>query len=268
MASAAKLYVRYVGISLRGQMQYRTSMLMQIASRFLIAAIEMAGIWVLFDRFKRLRSWSLPEVALFYGLITTAFGLASMIGRGFDAFSRQIVSGDFDRVLLRPRSAALQVSGSELHLLQFGRSLQGLLVLIWAAAALDVNWSTARVALTVFTIAGGVCLFYGLFVLQATLAFWTVQTLEIVNIVTDGGRETGQFPLSIYRPWFRKLFTFVVPLACVTYFPGLAILGRDDPLLASPIWFRWSAPLIGVLFLLAALQVWRIGVRHYRSTGS
>ena len=72
-------------------------------------------MWVLFDRFKQLRSWTLAEVALFYGLITTAFGLASMIGRGFDVFSRQIVSGDFDRVLLRPRSAALQVSGGELH---------------------------------------------------------------------------------------------------------------------------------------------------------
>ncbi|MHC4563696.1 MAG: ABC transporter permease [Planctomycetota bacterium] len=268
MAGAAKLYGRYLGIALRSQMQYRASMLMQIASRLLIAGIEMAGIWVLFDRFERLRSWSLAEVALFYGLITTAFGLAGMIGRGFDAFSRQIVSGDFDRVLLRPRSAALQVSGSELGALQMGRSLQGLVVLIWAAAALDVNWTAGRLGLTAFTLVGGTCLFYGLFVLQATMSFWTIQTLEIANIVTDGGRETGQFPLSIYRPWFRKVFTFVVPLACVTYFPGLAILDRDDPLLASPIWFHWSAPLIGVLFLIASLQVWRIGVRHYRSTGS
>lgn len=89
-----------------------------------------------------------------------------------------------------------------------------------------------------------------------------------MNTVTYGGTETGQYPLSIYAPWFRRFFTFVVPLACVTYFPVLAILGRDDPVAASPEWFRWAAPLVGLVFLQATLQVWRVGVRHYRSTGS
>jgi len=28
------------------------------------------------------------------------------------------------------------------------------------------------------------------------------------------------------------------------------------------------APLVGPVFLALCLQVWRIGVRHYRSTGS
>jgi ABC-2 type transport system permease protein len=50
-------------------------------------------------------------------------------------------------------------------------------------------------------------------------------------------------------------------------FPGVAILGRADPLGASPI-VGWLAPLAGPVFLAACLQVWRIGVRHYGSTGS
>jgi ABC-2 type transport system permease protein len=58
-----------------------------------------------------------------------------------------------------------------------------------------------------------------------------------------------------------------VPLACVSYFPVLALLGRRDPL-GSGQTFQWLAPGIGILFLIVALQVWRIGVRHYRSTGS
>ena len=68
--------------------------------------------------------------------------------------------------------------------------------------------------------------------------------------------------------WFQRFFTFLVPLACVTYFPALAVLGRDDALLSSPAWFHWTAPLAGFAFLVLALQVWKIGVRHYCSTGS
>jgi ABC-2 type transport system permease protein len=265
---AVRLYFRYVGISIRSQMQYRASFVMLTIGHFVSTSIEILGIWALFARFKTLRSWTLAEVAFFYGLIHIAFAIAEGAGRGFDIFPRMVKSGEFDRLLLRPRSTALQIAARELQLMRIGRLTQALIVLFWAAGALDVHWSGARVGLTVFAVFGGACLFYGLFVLQATLAFWTTETLELVNTVTYGGTETGQFPLSIYRPWFRKFFTFVVPLACVSYFPALAILEREDPLIGSPLWFRYLAPLIGVAFLGVALQIWKLGTRHYRSTGS
>ena len=268
MLDAIRLYFRYAGISVRGQMQYRASFLMQALGHFLTTCIEILGIWVLFDRFGSLRDWQLAEVALFYGLINVAFALSECFGRGFDTFANMVKSGDFDRLLLRPRSAALQVAAREIQLFRVGRFAQGLIVLIWSAAALNVHWTLARVALTVFAVVGGACMFVGLFVLQATLAFWTTETLEMMNTVTYGGGETGQYPIAIYRPWFRKFFTFVVPLACISYFPALAILDRTDRVDASGAWFHWWAPLIGVLFLAVSFQIWRFGVRHYRSTGS
>ena len=99
------------------------------------------------------------------------------------------------------------------------------------------------------------------------MAFWTVETLEIVNTITYGGVETAKFPHVIYCDWFRKFFTFVVPLACVSYFPVVAILERTDPL-GTPVVLQWVSPVVGVAFLGVALGVWQVGVRHYRSTGS
>lgn len=89
------------------------------------------------------------------------------------------------------------------------------------------------------------------------------ESLEIVNTVTYGGVETAQYPLTIYRPWLRKFFTAVIPLACVNYFPALAILGRPAPF-ALP----WVSPIVGLAFLAITLQVWQAGVRRYQSTGS
>jgi ABC-2 type transport system permease protein len=106
-----------------------------------------------------------------------------------------------------------------------------------------------------------------MFVLQATIAFWTIEGLEVANIFTYGGVETAQFPLTIYSKWFRRFFTFIVPLACVNYLPALAILGRGESL-GFPQWVSWLSPALGVVFLCLTLQVWRFGVRHYCSTGS
>ncbi len=264
--SKVRLYFRLLGISLRGQMQYRVSFLLQAIGQLIFTGVEFFGIWALFQRFGSLRGWTLPEVALTYGMVNVAFGFAEGFGRGFDIFPALVKSGDFDRLLLRPRSTALQIAGQELQIMRVGRLVQGGSILCWAIYSLGFGASPGTLLLIGFAIAGGICLFYGLFIVQATIAFWTVESLEIMNTVTYGGTETGQYPMSIYRPWFRQFFTFVIPLACVTYFPAGVLLGRT---VGTPeLWLGCIAPLAGLLFLLISLRIWQFGVRHYRSTGS
>jgi len=261
------LYLRYIAVSFRSQMQYRASFIMLSIGHFLISGIEFLGILVLFDRFQHLLDWRLEEVALFYGMVNMAFSITDATSRGFDAFSNMVKSGNFDRLLLRPRSTVLQLAGQELTLRRVGRFTQGLLVFLWAAWSLELVWTPGLTLLVLITVLGGTCLFYGLIVIQATLCFWTTEGLEIMNTVTYGGVETTQYPLTIYRPWFRHFFTYVIPLACISYYPVLAILGRPDALGSSPL-FQWLAPTVGFLFLAVCLQIWKIGVYHYRSTGS
>jgi ABC-2 type transport system permease protein len=263
MLDGLRLYLRYMGVSVRSQMQYPASFVMLSLGAFLFTGVEFVGIWALLHRFGSVEGWTLPEIALLYGMVQVAFSISDATSRGFDTFASMIKSGDFDRLLLRPRSTALQLAGQELTLRRVGRFTVGLLVLLWAASHLDIAWSSAKLSLLAASILGGACLFFGLIVLQATLAFWTTESLEIVNTVTYGGVETAQYPLTIYRPWFRKFFTAVIPLACVNYFPALAILERPAPF-ALP----WVSPLVGVAFLAMTLQVWRLGIRRYCSTGS
>jgi ABC-2 type transport system permease protein len=267
MGNAFRLYLRYLELSLRSQLQYRMSTLMMVLGSLVITVIEFVGLWALFDRFGSLRGWTLPQVALLYGMIEVTYGLSHLISRGLDTFPSLVVSGDFDRLLVRPRAAVLQLLGRELAVRRLGRIVQGLVVLLWAAFALQVDWSAGRLALLLLAIGGGVCLFLGLSVVQATIAFWTVEPLEIMNAFTDGGAYAAQYPMTIYRSWFRQVFTFVVPLACANYLPALAIMGKPDPL-GTPLVAQWLAPAAGPLFLLLTLQLWRLGVRRYMSAGS
>jgi len=265
--SDLRLYLCYLGISIRGQMQYRASFIMLTAGLFLTMTAEFMAVWALFDRFGSLRGWTLYEIMLFYGMINISFALAEAGARGFDTFAVMVRSGTFDRVLLRPRSSALQIAGQELQLVRIGRLAQGLTILGIGSSMLSIVWNIGKVLLLLWAVVGGACLFAGLFILQATLCFWTTESLEVMNTLTYGGTETAQYPVTIYRDWFRKLFTYGVPLAAVTYYPALVILGREDPLGSSRL-FQTFAPGIGLLFFIGALQVWKIGVRHYRSTGS
>jgi ABC-2 type transport system permease protein len=263
-----RLYWRFLAVSVRAQMQFPGSFLMVLISQALATSAEFVGIWALFRHFGQIKGWTFPEVAVFYAVINMSFSITEVTARGFDIFGPQFVkTGNFDRLLLRPRSAPLQLLGHECRLTRLDRFLQGAVVLVVAAHFVHLDLSIATITLLLATVAGGVALFAGIMILQATLSFWTIESLEIANTLTYGGVEASQYPLDIYARWFRQLLIFVVPLACVGYFPVVRILGHHESL-GVPGWLSSVSPLMGFLFLAVALRVWRIGVRHYRSTGS
>jgi len=266
--NACKLVSQYFITSIRGQMQYPASTLMLTVGQLLSTSIEIISIWALFSRFGTLKGWSFGEVAFFYSLLGISFAAAEFVSRGFEIFGTQFVrTGDFDRLLLRPRSAILQLIGHEFRLSRCGRLLQAAAILLVASRSLEFIWTPYNIALLCWTVAGAVAFFLALFIFQAALAFWTVEGLEAINAFTYGGVYAGQFPISLYEHWLRMLLTFVVPLACVAYFPVLAILGRSDPL-GAPDWLLPLTPLAGFIFAGLSIVAWRRGIAKYTSTGS
>ncbi|MDQ0111032.1 ABC transporter permease [Paenibacillus harenae] len=259
-----RLYFKYVSILFKSQLQYRASFWLLSFGQFLVPFTVFAGLYFMFERFGQLQGWTFFEAALCFGIIHMAFSLSECFARGFDAFSGLVRRGEFDRLLVRPRSTVLQVLGSQFEFTRVGRMLQSAIVLGWALYSLPVEWNTAKVTTLILMIVGGVFIFAGIYILMATLCFWTIQGLEIANILTDGGREMAQYPLNIYERWVKILFTYVIPFGCVNYLPLLYILGKQD----GNEWFYMLLPLAGILFLLPCLAIWHIGVRHYRSTGS
>jgi ABC-2 type transport system permease protein len=184
-----------------------------------------------------------------------------------DMINLDIRSGQFDVVLLRPVSTLLQVMASDLALRRLGRIAQASAVLVYALAAADIPWNALRVVLVPVGIACGALIFGATFVLGGCLTFWTIGSAEVANTFTYGGNMMTSYPLNIFGPWLRRLLAFAVPLAFVTYFPGLYLLDKPDPL-GFPTAFQFLAPVAALAFAAITGFAWRTSVRHYRSTGS
>ena len=263
MLYAVMLFWRMGGASVRTQMQHRVSFFLDSGANFLASITDFVGLWAIVNRFHMIGGWTLPEMAILYGIIHMGFGLAEGVARGFDTFGRQVLSGDFDRTLLRPIGTVLQMSVRQIHVLKIGRFLQGLLVFSWGFHTLGYHVFSFRILFIVAGVLGALCLFYGLFVMKATLAFWTTETLKITDITTYGGREVGQLPMHIFPIAFRLIFTVIIPIATVAYIPAAAMLGKEG----IPLWLGGLSPLCGVAFLYIALKLWHIGVRRYCAVG-
>jgi ABC-2 type transport system permease protein len=99
------------------------------------------------------------------------------------------------------------------------------------------------------------------------VAFWWIDSGEIGNAFTYGGRDFTSYPITVYGGLFRQLFAYGLGFAFVSYYPALALLGRADPL-GLPAWVGWAAPGVALVAAAGAAAAWRAGIRHYRGTGS
>ncbi|MCK9861238.1 MULTISPECIES: ABC transporter permease [Paenibacillus] len=258
------LYLKYISILFKSQAQYRLSFWLLTVGQALTPLTVLAGLYFMFAQFGQVKGWTFYEAALCYAVIGLSYALSETFARGFDMFSSLVGSGDFDRLLVRPRSTILQVLGSKFEFARLGRMLQSLIVLFWSLSKLPIELTFPKLFTLMLMIVCGVLIFSGLFVATASLSFWTIQGIEVANVFTDGGREMAKYPLSIYEKWVTNFFTYVIPLGCVNYLPLLYVLGRTD---GHQLQYMLS-PLAGVVFILPCLLLWHIGVRHYRSTGS
>ncbi|NKB65762.1 MAG: ABC transporter permease [Candidatus Latescibacteria bacterium] len=263
MASGLKLYGRYTAVSWRGLMEHRASFIMDSAGALLYAGAKFGALWVLFNRFDNIRGWNLAEVGLLYGLVHMAFALAEAASPGFRTLGDTVRAGDFDRLLLRPRSTTLQLTAAGLQPGIVGPFAQGAVVLVWAVGQLAPVWTLVQGLVLIAALLGSACLFLGLYVAEAALVFWTNHSLEFMNSLTRGGVATAQYPFTAFGKWLRRFFTLVVPLGCTVYYPVALVLGKVQP---QP-WLYFS-PAVGPLFCWLCLRLWRVGLKRYQSAGS
>lgn len=257
-----KLYLHYLAINVRCMMQYKTSFFLTVLGQFLVSFQVFLGIFFLFQRFSRVGDFSYSEVLLCFSCFLLSFSLAEMFARGFDSFSGMVRQGEFDRILVRPQSEVLQVLGSKFELTRVGKMLQAIVMFAYGVAQSGVEWNISKIVTVIFMVSGGTVLFSGLFMVYASLCFFTLEGLEFVDIFTEGAREFGRYPFAVYGKKLLLFTTFVIPYALVQYYPLLYLLGRE-----RSVWYVFL-PLLSCWFLLPCLLLWRFGVRHYKSSGS
>jgi ABC-2 type transport system permease protein len=260
------LWRRLVGAQIRSQLQYRVSFVLDLTGAFLISFIDFLAVLVIFHNVPQLDGWNVHEVALLYAVSSISFALTDLAIGHLDQFPQLVRDGNFDVLLVRPRSTLYQVISSDFALRRLGKAIQGLTVLVYALGSLHIDWTVGRAALLIVSVPAGSVIFASVWVVGACLAFWTTDGGEFTNAFTYGGTFMAQYPIDIYSAWLRRFLAYIVPLAFVCYFPALYVLGKPDPL-GLPRILDFASPLVAIAAAAVAGTIWQGAVRRYRSAG-
>ena len=259
----ARLYLRYIRLHIMSGLEYKGWWMMCLNTLWVVVTDPIAAI-LAFRRFGSVGGWSAEQILLIYALAVTSFGLAESLCRGFDYFPWKMVrSGDFDRLLARPRPLFVQVAGSYFHLHRLPRPITGLIAIVWLLRRMGVYVGLKGAAILALALAGGLATYTGVFVMTSGLAIFTVKGLDWIYIFTNASYQVTRCPIGYMPGALRGVFTFFMPMLVISYYPASYICGWGAPAYAALL----ALP-AGSAFLGFSLLIWRFGVRRYRSTGS
>ena len=257
-----KLYIESLLNNIKSELEYKSSFIMNSISQLFVFFTYYFIIIALFNKFDNIKGFSVYEVLLCFSIINFGFSFNETFFRGIDRFEDLIIDGSLDRFLLRPQNVLFQVLCTKTDAVKIFRVLQSLIVMVIALLNLDINWNISKVICLLLMMTSSVLIFFGLFVLTSSYCFITIQGLEVKHLLTDGGKNLAQYPISIYRKGVQSFFTFIIPYGFINYYPLLYFIDKTDNILYM------ASPLLVLVFLIPCLLSFKIGLKHYNSVGS
>jgi len=256
-----------VTASIRGQMQYRLNFLIDVAFGLVFQSIGFVFIWVVLGQFQEIGGWTLNEVTLLYGMRLTSHGFWTVSFSRLFSIDQTVQQGEYDRMLLRPMPAMLQLMFSSFRIAVLGDLIGGLLLLTIALGIVEIEWTTAKVVLLLASLIGGAMLDGAFQLGPASLTFRYLDSWPARLMFDTVFTQFGGYPLSILDRTARSILTFVLPLAFMAWVPATVLLERTEelPFLAS---LAWASPVVGPALLYVAFRIFRHESRHYQSAGS
>lgn len=263
----SRLYRRIVGARIRSDWQYRASFVTFLIGQAMVTALEFVAVLLLLDVSPSLGGWNGGQVAFLYGLATLPFGLADLAVSPVERVAEYVRAGTFDRILLRPMPALLQITAQEFELRRIGKIIPAAAVLLWATPRVEVDWDPTTVTVLVMAVLSGTVIYSALWIASAAATFWLVDSQQATNAMTYGGQFANQYPLQLYRGWIRAVLGWGIPLAFVAYVPTVFLLDAANPL-NLPRWLIYLVVPVAAATLGLSVVIWSIGIRHYQGTGS
>jgi ABC-2 type transport system permease protein len=258
-------YAQLLAIQIRSaallSLQYRVDFVFQAVMALFWTATALLPLYVLFSIRTGVAGWSAPEALMVTGFFIALKGvLQGAIQPSLTSVVEHIRKGTLDFLLLKPADAQFLLSTAKLDLAHAVDLLVGLGIVGWAMRQTGQRASLGAFALALLILACAVAILYAIWILVVSLAFKVVK-IDNLSYLIASTFDAARWPSSVFRGALSIIFTFVIPLALMTTYPALALLGRLEPLQVL------SSLLVAGAFLTVSRAVWLRSVRSYTGAG-
>ena len=258
----ARIYRKILVQDLKSKMSYRADFIISTFGMILTNVVGFMSFYILFKNFPSINGWNYHEMLFLYGFSLIALTPLQCLFDNNWSLRFAVRTGDFIKYCFRPINIFFYFISEVFDVKGLGQFVFGTGVLVY-------SWSHLGIPVTFITIVELILMLItaSLFMIAimnaaAATCFW-IENSGYVMVIMFRFKDYAKYPASIFSGIFKVIFTFIIPISFIAYYPSLIFLRPDRIPLLSII-----SPVIGVIFFYLSYKFWMLGARKYNGTGS
>lgn len=257
-----RLLTIQIRISMAAAFAYRANFAIAGVMSAAWLALTLLPLIVVYGERNRVNGWDLPSALIVMAYFTALRALLEgVISPSLVDLVEKIRNGSFDYVLLKPIDAQITISSSRHEPWKLLDAVGALVLALYAFGRRGYLPSVSELSLGFGLFIAGAMAMYSLWIICAAASFW-VGRLDNLIYLLGAIFDTARWPVQVFPGIWRFVFTFVIPVAVMTTFPAMALLGTLDATTTI-------ATAAGALaMVMCSRLVWRTAIRSYTSASS
>ena len=256
------IYRKILIQDLKSKMSYRADFIISNIGMIVSNLVGFVTFAILFKNFPSINGWTMYEMLFLYGFSLIALTPVQCFFDNNWNLRYAVKTGDFIKYCFRPINIFFYYISEVFDVKGLGQLAFGVGTLVYAWKHLAIPVTPIIIAQTVLFLFSASLFMIAIMNFAAATCFW-IQNSGYIMVIMFRFKDFAKYPASIFNSVFRIVFTFVIPIAFIAYYPSLVILRPNEiPLLS------WLSPLIGLLFFYLSYRFWLLGAQKYDGTGS
>lgn len=256
------IYRKILLQDLKSKMSYRADFVISNIGMIVSNLVGFVTFYILFQNFPSINGWTMYEMLFLYGFSLVALTPVQCFFDNNWNLRYAVKTGDFIKYCFRPINIFFYYISEVFDVKGLGQLAFGLGTLIYAWSHLAIPVTVATVAQTLLFLFAASLFMIAIMNFAAATCFW-IQNSGYIMVIMFRFKDFAKYPASIFNSVFRIVFTFVIPIAFIAYYPSLVVLRPNSVPLLS-----WLSPVIGLIFFYLSYRFWLLGARKYDGTGS
>jgi len=247
---------------IKSKMQYRDDFLISSVGMFFSSLTTVGIFWVLFETIPSLAGWNFDQLIFIYAFYLLATAPMQVLFDHFWQLRYHVLRGTFLKYYFRPLNMMFYYVSEMFDIKGLTQIALGIALLIYSSNRLEITWGVTQFLLLMVTLFSAALVVIAIMVIASSSAFWIYNSFPVMDLAWRL-REYSPYPMTIFDGFFKVLFTYIIPIGFVAFYPSQIFLQPET--IPSLVYF---SPLVGIGFFALAYLIWTKGVNSYSGTGS
>ncbi len=257
-----KIYLKLIAQDIKSKMSYRADFIISTIGMVCTNIAGFISFWILFQNFPSVNGWTYYEMLFLYGFSLIAITPVQCLFDNNWSLRINVFSGDFIKYCFRPINIFFYYQSEIFDVKGLGQLAFGIGTLAYAWYKLALPVTALMVIKTIVFLITASLIMMAMQNAAAASCFWIENSFYLLDLAFRF-KDYAKYPVTIFGPVFRFIFTFLLPIAFIAYYPSLVILRPDEVPVLS-----WLSPVIGIVFFYISYRIWMYGASRYSGTGS